>query len=111
MRTTKSTKVQPDTGSDTTRYTPAPNEKDNVVKELRKRGFEAEIDHSVVMVYYHEPGTVDETIKRLKEVLESIGFNGSYGAKFGKSKDFDRVSEEDFSPADDEDEDFAAEED
>lgn len=111
MRTQRTTKTASSTASEVSGYTPGPNEKDEAAKALRKHGLDAANDHSVVMVTYSEPGAAKEIMKKEKEILDSVNYQGSYGARFGKSQAFDRTAasdEDDFSPTD---EDFYQEDD
>ena len=63
------------------------DEKVRAVKALRDAGYSADIESSVVMVYY-KGGAENNPIVPVAELLENIGYNSSFGVKpAGKGKE------------------------
>lgn len=55
--------------------------KDEVTQLLIDKGFNAENESGVVMVY-----SSDITFKDLENIMQEIGYNASYGLRSSKSK-------------------------
>ena len=61
-------------------------EKSEVAAQLKKAGYQVQVESSVVIVVFYDKINLKQEIKKLKSFFSQIGYSASFGIRQSKGK-------------------------